>query len=92
VTKQRRFLLLGIAFAVVAAFVITRVVDSGPGRRTLDLGTFEQKLTKGQVRSVTLLDRDHEVQGTLRDGTEFRTHFPDGYTDTLTKVIRRADV
>ena len=91
-TKQRRFLLLGIAVAVVAAFVITRVVDSGPGRRTLDLAAFEQKLSDGQVRSVTLLDRDHEVEGTLTDGTEFQSRFPDGYTDTLTKEIRRADV
>jgi cell division protease FtsH len=92
VTKQRRFLLLGIAFAVVAVFVITRVVDSGPGRRTLDLAAFEQKLADGQVRDVTLLDRDHEVEGTLDDGTRFRTHFPEGYTDTLTKEIRRSDV
>ncbi|MGZ6969949.1 MAG: ATP-dependent metallopeptidase FtsH/Yme1/Tma family protein, partial [Acidimicrobiia bacterium] len=69
-----------------------RVVTSGPGRRTLDLATFEQRLADGKVRSVKLLDQDHQVQGTLTDGTEYQSRFPEQYTDEITKEIRRADV
>ncbi len=43
-TQRRRLLILGIVLAVIAAFVITRVIDSGSSRKTLDLATFEQKL------------------------------------------------
>jgi cell division protease FtsH len=91
-TQRRRILLLGIVFAVIAAFVVTRVVTSGSGRKTLDLATFEQRLGDGDVKSVTLLDRDHVVEGTLSDGTEYRTRFPEQYTDELTREIRRAGV
>jgi cell division protease FtsH len=92
VTQRRRLLILGIAFAVLAVFVITRVVTSGSSRRTLDLATFEQRLQAGDVRSVKLLDRDHEVEGTLTNGTEYKSRFPERYTADLTQEIRRANV
>src|SRR5205823_5578293 len=36
---------------------------------------------------ATLLDKDHEVHGTLTDGTNYTVKFPDGYTEQLTKNI-----
>jgi cell division protease FtsH len=92
VTQRRRLLILGIALAVIAAFVVTRVVTSGSGRKSLDLATFEHRLAEGRVRSVTLLDRDNVVKGTLTNGVEYQSRFPAQYADTLTKEIRRADV
>ena len=76
--------------AVIAAFIVTR---RGPGpARSLDLATFEQHLAADEVRTVTLLDQDHVVQGELTDGTEYKARFPEQYTDELTREIRRADV
>jgi len=48
VSTSRRFLLLGIALALVAAFVVVRVVDRGVDRRTIDLVTFEHRLDAGR--------------------------------------------
>jgi cell division protease FtsH len=92
VTQRRRILVLGILFAVIAAFVITRVVDRGASRRTIDLAAFEQSLADGRVRTVTLLDQDHVVRGDLTNGTKYRSRFPEQYTDELTREIRRAGV
>jgi cell division protease FtsH len=92
VTTRRRLLILGVALAVVAAVVVTRLVDSGTSRKTLSLATFEQRLADDQVRSVTLLDRDHAVEGTLKNGTDYRSRFPEQYADELTREIRRAGV
>jgi cell division protease FtsH len=92
VTKPRRFLLLGLAVLVIAAFVVTRLVDRGDGARSVDLVTFEKRLADHRVRSVTLLDRDHEVEGTLVDGAKIRTRFPEQYTDEITEQIKDARV
>jgi cell division protease FtsH len=92
VSKTRRLLLLGIAVAVVAAFVVTRLVDTSGSRRRVDLDTFEQQLADDRVRSVTLFDRDHEIEATLVGGREIGTRFPEQYTDELTRQIRRSEV
>jgi cell division protease FtsH len=92
VTPRRRLLILGVAIAIVAAVVVTRLIGAGESRKTLSLATFEQRLADDQVRSVTLLDRDHAVEGTLKNGTDYRSRFPEQYTDELTREIRRADV
>ena len=44
-----------------------------------------------EVKSATLLDKDHEIQGTLTNGTDYEVKFPDGYTDTITKQIVQAE-
>jgi cell division protease FtsH len=92
VSKSRRLLLLGLAVAAVAVFAVTRLVDGGGSRRQVDLDSFERQLADDRVRSVTLLDRDHEIEARLVDGDEIRTRFPEQYTDELTRQIRRADV
>ncbi len=44
------------------------------------------------MRTVTLLDRDHVVQGDLTNGTKYRSRFPEQYTDEITRDIRRSGV
>jgi cell division protease FtsH len=92
VTKPRRFLLLGVALAILAAFVVTRLIDTGSERRTVGLDRFERLLADDQVRRVALLDRDHVIEATLADGSEIKTLFPERYTDEITDQIRDADV
>ncbi len=91
-TKPRRLLIFGVALAVIAVFVVARVIGQDSGRRTVDLVTFEHRLAEGRVRSVTLLDQDHVVESTLTDGTKIRTRFPERYTDEITTQIRAAKV
>jgi cell division protease FtsH len=92
VSKARRSVVVWIVIAAIALFVAFRILDSGPGRTTLNLSQFQSRLSGHEVKSATLLDKDHEIQGTLTNGTDYEVKFPDGYTDTITKQIVRAKV
>lgn len=73
-TQRRRILLLGIVFAVIAAFVITRVVDRGASRRTIDLAT-ENRVALDRLAGALIehetLEADHvrEVLGDVEPWT-----------------------
>jgi cell division protease FtsH len=67
-------------------------LDRGTSRTALSLNQFGSRLHGHSVRQVTLLDKDHALQGTLADGTNFSVGFPSGYTDTITKQIVAAKV
>jgi len=92
VTKSRRSLILWIVVASIGVFFLVRYLERAPDRTTLTLNQFQSRLTDGRVTEATLLDHDHVVQGKLRGGDEFEVRFPDGYTDTITKQIVKADV
>src|SRR5207244_3103012 len=62
-------------------------IDTSPARTQLPLDRYEARLGEGKVATATLLDKDHEVHGTLTDGTNYTVKFPDGYTEQLTKNI-----
>jgi cell division protease FtsH len=91
VSRQRRFLIAGIVLALLGVLVFTQLIDRSD-RKTLDLPVLEARLKSGDVAKVTLYDSDHELKGTLRDGTDFKTRFPDRYTPTITNEIRAAGV
>ncbi|HEY7438405.1 MAG TPA: ATP-dependent zinc metalloprotease FtsH [Acidimicrobiia bacterium] len=90
-SRQRRFLIAGIVLALLGVLVFTQLIDRSD-RKTLDLPVLEARLKSGDVAKVTLYDSDHELKGTLRDGTDFKTRFPDRYTPTITNEIRAAGV
>jgi cell division protease FtsH len=92
VSKVRRSVVVWIVIAAIVVFVAFRILDSGPGRTTLTLSQFQSRLSGHEVKGATLLDKDHEIQGTLTDGTDYEVKFPDGYTDTITKQIVKAKV
>jgi len=71
----------------VLAFAAWQFIDTSPARTQLPLGRYEARLTEGKVATATLLDKDHEVHGTLTDGTNYTVKFSDGYTEQLTKNI-----
>ena len=78
--------------AVVAGFAAFHFLAGGTSRTDLSLTQFRDRLTHGQVRQATLLDKDHVIQGTLTNGTAYSARFPAGYTDTVTKEIIAAHV
>jgi cell division protease FtsH len=91
VSRQRRFLIAGLVLAVLGVLVFTQLINRSD-RKNLDLPVLEARLRSGDVKQVTLYDADHELKGTLRDGTQFKTRFPDRYTPTITDEIRAAKV
>ena len=86
-TKLRRSFLISLAVGVVLAFAAWQFIDTSPARTQLPLDRYEARLGEGKVATATLLDKDHEVHGTLTDGTNYTVKFPDGYTEQLTKNI-----
>ena len=77
---------------MVAGFAALHFLSGGTARTDLSLTQFRDRLTHGQVRQATLLDKDHVLQGTLANGTAYSVRFPAGYTDTVTKEIIAAHV
>ncbi len=45
----------------------------------LDFGTFVTQIKAGKVKEVTVLDKDNLITGKLKDGTEFRVAYQEGY-------------
>jgi cell division protease FtsH len=91
-SKQRRNLVVIVVIALLGLVVVTQVLRRDSARKSLDLSTYENRLSGGQVEEATLYDRDHVVKGTLTNGTEYEVRFPEQYTDEITKEIRDADV
>jgi cell division protease FtsH len=92
VTKNRRSALLAAVLVVLVAFVAFRMLDHGTSPKELSLGAYLERVDAGQVATATIHDKDHDVSGKLRDGTEYRVDFPQAYTDTLTKQLVAHDV
>ena len=91
-SKQRRNLVVAVVVVLLGVVLVTQVLRRDSNRKTLDLSTYETRLANGDVREVTLYDRDHVVKGTLTNGTKYEVKFPEQYTDELTKEIRNAKV
>jgi cell division protease FtsH len=89
--RRRVFGIGAMALAVVALVVFLAWPGADPPP-AMGLNAFSEKLAAGSVTKVTLLDRDHELRGTLTDGREFRVQFPEQSTDEITRQITRAEV
>jgi cell division protease FtsH len=92
VTKFRRSFLVYLVAGIVLAVVAWQFIDTSSPRTRLALDQYQTKLTDGKVASATLLDRDHEVRGKLKDGTSYEVRFPDGYTAQITTSLVNANV
>ena len=56
-------------------------------KRSYDLGWFQEKLEKGEIKTVTILDKDHVAKGELRDGQQYEVAFPADYTGELARTL-----
>jgi cell division protease FtsH len=89
---RRRGLGIGAAAVGVVALLAVLLWPRGASAPELGLNAFSDKLAAGSVVRVTLLDRDHELRGTLTSGDEFRVRFPEQSTDEITRQLTRAKV
>ncbi|MBK5287109.1 MAG: ATP-dependent zinc metalloprotease FtsH [Acidimicrobiia bacterium] len=87
---SRRFGALLILLVIAIAAVVWWPRSTPPAQ--LDLTEFNRELAAGQVRTVTLLDRDHALRVGLTDGREIAVRFPDQSTDEITTAIAKAGV
>jgi cell division protease FtsH len=87
---RRVRLLLVLAVAVLAAAVGVPRLGSEPTELRLD--ELSERLADGDVVTATVYNRQDAVQGELRDGTEYRTVFPEAYGEQLTTELLEAGV
>jgi cell division protease FtsH len=92
VTKLRRSVIVAIAVAAVVAFVVYRLVVGSSSPEQLSLDGYLHRVDAGKVATATIHDKDHNVTGKLRDGSEYKVSFPDSYTKTLTQALVANDV
>jgi cell division protease FtsH len=92
VTKLRRSFLFSLLIGIVLAVVAWQFIDTSPSRTRIPLDRYETRLADGKVASATLLDKDHEVRGELKDSTAYEVKFPEGYTEQITRNLVAADV
>jgi cell division protease FtsH len=83
VKRFRRAALVYLALGFVVLFFGAQLFRQGPDREELDLSTFRDDIADGSVATAEIKDRDHVVQGKLRDDTEYKVSFPAEYADEL---------
>jgi len=89
--KLRRPTLVYVALALVAAFVASSFLRTGSDAEDLTLNEFRTLVADGEVENATIKDRSHEVQGDLRDGSEYKVSYPSEFADELTIELAEAD-
>ena len=89
-TGRRRLQALAPFAVLLVLVVVWQSWPSSDHVKRLDLTKFSSQLQRGRVRTVTLLDQDHELHGTLADGQKFAVRFPEQSADELTTAITKA--
>ncbi len=90
VKDERRRMRTALIYGAVV-FLVLLVWLKSPSvfdrEKSHDLGWFQDQLDRGQVKTVTILDKDHRVKGELRDGEQYTVTFPADYTGELVKTL-----
>ena len=90
--NKRRSAVLIVVIAALAAFLVVRALSGGSSPKHLSLDGYTHRLEQGDVATATIHDKDHQVTGKLKGGTEYEVDFPDRYTTTITQDIVDAGV
>ena len=90
-SNLQRALVVGVVLVAVGA-VVWGVVDRETPPEELRLDQFQDRLAHDQVASATIVDSSSAVHGKLRNGTRYRTSFPEAYGERLTQELLDHDV
>jgi cell division protease FtsH len=92
VKKLSRSTFLLISGVVAAAVLVSMVLTRDPSPTELSFTELEAKIAEGAIAEATILDRSHEVEGTLIENDElFISSFPAEATDELFAELRVAE-
>ncbi|MDW3176448.1 MAG: ATP-dependent zinc metalloprotease FtsH [Acidimicrobiia bacterium] len=90
--KLSRSAVLLIGGVVAVAILVLMVLSRDPAPTELSFSELEDKIGQGAIAEATILDRSHEVRGTLIEDDElFIASFPAEATDELFAELRAAD-
>jgi len=87
---KKKWVWIATLVVIVSGLVALSVLGDDP--KPLRLDEFETAVAEGRVKDATVGNKTNTVQGTLTDGTEFRTVFPPEFADEVTKTLLDADV
>ncbi len=81
-----------IAVAVVGVLLALQYLAPGGGYDEVDTSTMESYITKGEVKEITFIDGDQQIQATLDKGTrdsgdEVMTHYIKGQAPRLLTLV-----
>ena len=88
--NRRLQAIAGFVLAVLVVLAVGWFWQNDPSTPRMDLTKFQHELARGNVRRVTLLDRDHELRATLANGKKYAVRFPEQSADELTTAITKA--
>ena len=89
--RLRRPTVIYIVVALVAAVVATSFLRDGSDVEDLTLGQLRNRVADGDVETATFKDRSNEIEGELRDGTEYRYAYPAETADELVAELSDAE-
>jgi cell division protease FtsH len=72
-----------ILIVVVLAFFASRLVDQSGTAKTYTTGEMISDINSGQVKTLTLDQKDNSATVVLTNGVKFSTGYPDNYTPQL---------
>ncbi|MCB9371725.1 MAG: ATP-dependent metallopeptidase FtsH/Yme1/Tma family protein [Microthrixaceae bacterium] len=84
-------LALVIGVVLLASLLLSSWLFRGDSPEDLTLAEFQAQLDDGNVETAEIKDRDNEVRGELRDGTEYVAVYPTEFADELTDQIAAAE-
>ncbi len=87
---RNKWVLIAAGAVLVAAAVVLPSLGSDPEELRLD--ELQRAVEQDEVANATIANRSRTVTGELRDGTRFRSVFPDEYADELTSALLDAGV
>ena len=79
-----------ILIVVVLAFFAQKLISPGSSGTKYTYGDFVTQLNSGQVKDVTLKNKDNSIAVTLKSGKHYDTGFTDADGDVLTNKLQVA--
>jgi cell division protease FtsH len=87
VKRFPRVALVYLAIGLVVLLLGAQFLRPSDDRKELGLSHFQEAIDAGDVSTATIKDRDHAVEGELRDGTSYQVSFPAEFTDELVEQL-----
>jgi cell division protease FtsH len=79
---------LWVVLFAILVLVVLDVVSSRSSYKDVDTSTMVSQLQSGNVKSVTFIDGDQEIQATLKDGEKISAQWLDGQGARLVEMVQ----